>query len=235
MLTGIRNHILRLERNISHLNMVVPEWLFIDPTGDSIVSKIDAGAYDIMKRAGVKIVPILSNNVNQVFQGEAVHRIITDPVKREKLINDLIHILDTNKLSGVNIDFEDLVEKKNEVLVQFQKELYEKLHAKGLLVTQDVVPFNEDYNFTELAKYNDYIFLMAYDQYSESTVPGSIAEQKWIEAAVDEAAKKIPPQKLILAAAAFGYDWTLDKNGKPSHTEPDHLPAGTDTRPCLSK
>ena len=209
-----------LERNISHLNMVVPEWLFIDPTGDSIISNIDTGAYDIMKRSGVKIVPILSNNVNQVFHGDAVHRIITNPVKREKLINDLIRILDSAKLSGVNIDFEDLVEKRNETLVQFQKELYEKLHAKGYLVTQDVVPFNEDYNFTELANYNDYIFLMAYDEHSESTGPGSIAQQKWIEAAVDEAAKKIPAQKLILAAAGFGYDWTIDKNGKPVHTDP---------------
>ncbi len=209
-----------LERNISHLNMVIPEWLFIDPTGDSIVSKIDAGAYDIMKRSGVKIVAILSNNVDQVFQGEAVHRIITNKVKREKLINDLIRILDSNKLSGVNVDFEDLVEKKNEALVQFQKELYEKLHAKGFLVTQDVVPFNEDYNFTELANYNDYIFLMAYDQHSEGTLPGSIAEQKWIEAAVDEAAQKIPSEKLILAAAGFGYDWTVDKAGKPIRTSP---------------
>ncbi|MEP7278287.1 MAG: polysaccharide deacetylase family protein [Bacteroidota bacterium] len=209
-----------LERNISHLNMVVPEWLFIDPTGDSIITRIDAGAYDIMRRSGVKIIPILSNNVNQVFHGDAVHRIITNPEKREKLIRDLIHILDTNKLSGVNIDFEDLVEKKNETLVRFQKEVYERLHAKGFLVTQDVVPFNEDYNFTELASYNDYIFLMAYDQYSESTMPGSIAEQKWIEAAVDEATKKISPQKLILSIAAFGYDWTLNKNGKPIKASP---------------
>jgi len=106
-----------LEKNISHLNMVVPEWLFIDPTGDSIKARIDTAAYNIMKKAGVKIVAILSNNWNQVFQGDAVHRIITNPVKKEKLINDLIHILDTNKLSGVNIDFEDLVEKKNETLV----------------------------------------------------------------------------------------------------------------------
>ena len=34
-------------------------------------------------------------------------------------------------------DFEELQEKKNDVLVSFQKELYEKMHAKGLLVTQD--------------------------------------------------------------------------------------------------
>lgn len=209
-----------LERNISHLNMVVPEWLFIDPTGDSIVTKIDAGAFDIMKRAGVKIIPILSNNANQVFHGDAVHRIISNPVKREKLIADLIHILDSNKLAGVNVDFEELVEKKNETLVQFQKELYERLHAKGFLVTQDVVPFNEDYNFSELANYNDYIFLMAYDQHSESTQPGDIAHQKWIEAAVDETAKKIPSEKLILAAAAFGYDWQFNDAGKVLRVDP---------------
>ena len=109
---------------------------------------------------------ILSNICKEVFQGDAVHRIITNPAKREKLINDLIHLLDTNKLAGVNVDFEELVESKNEMLVQFQKELYEKLHAKGFLVTQDVVPFNEDYNFSELSNYNDYIFLMAYDEHS---------------------------------------------------------------------
>jgi peptidoglycan-N-acetylglucosamine deacetylase len=209
-----------LEQNISHLNMVVPEWLFFDPNGDSIISKIDERAYDIMKRSGVKIVPSLSNNIKEVFRGDIVHNIIINPVKKEKLINDLIRILETNKLSGVNIDFEDLVEQKNETLVLFQKELYEKLHARGLLVTQDVVPFNEDYNFTELSKYNDYMFLMAYDQYSESTVPGPIAHQKWIEAAVDEAAKKIPTHKLILATAGYGYDWALDQNGKPLHATP---------------
>ncbi len=209
-----------LERNVSHLNMVVPEWLFIDPNGDSIVTKIDAGAYDIMRRSEVKIVPILSNNFNEVFRGDAVHRIISNPAKKEKLITDLIKILETNKLSGVNIDFEDLIEKKNEILVQFQKELYERLHAKGFLVTQDVMPFNEDYNFTELANYNDYIFLMAYDQHSESTEAGDIAHQKWIEAAVDETAKKIPSEKLILAAAAFGYDWQYNAQGKVSQVRP---------------
>ena len=31
------------------------------------------------------------------------------------------------------------------------------MHAKGLLVTQDVMPFNDDYNFKELSKYNDYV------------------------------------------------------------------------------
>ena len=92
-------------------------------------------------------------------------------------------------------------------LVAFQKELYENCMQRGFVVTQDVIPFNDDYNFPELAKYNDYIFLMAYDQFNDASAPGPISAQKWIEAAVDQAAKNIPSEKLILCMAAYGYDW----------------------------
>ena len=135
-----------LEQNISHLNMVIPEWFFINPNADTLELRIDS-ALDIMKKAGVKILPLLTNNYKGTFRGDAVHRIITDPVKRDRLINDIIRVLEKKGLDGINIDFEELTEKKNETLVQFQKSLYEKLHARGMLVTQDVVPFNEDYNF----------------------------------------------------------------------------------------
>ena len=209
-----------LEQNISRLNMVIPEWIFINPSADTIYTKIDDSARNLMVRSEVKIIPELTNAVGQNFNGEMVHRIITDPKKKERLINDLIRILKENKLAGVNIDFEELTEKKNETLVTFQRELYKKLHAQGLIVTQDIVPFNMDYNFTELANYNDYLFLMAYDQYSESTPPGPICHQKWIEAAVDQVAKKIPAEKLILAVAGFGYDWMVDKQGRPLTCRP---------------
>ena len=209
-----------LEQNISRLNMVVPEWFFINPNADTLETNIDNKALDIMNKAGVKIVPLLTNNYNETFHGDAVHRILNDPKKRDRLIHDIVRLLVKNNFDGINIDFEELQEKKNETLVLFQKQLYEKLHAKGKLVTQDVVPFNDDYNFKELSKYNDYVFVMAYDQYSESTIPGPICHQKWIEGAVDNAVQKIPMKKLILALAGFGYDWKVDDNGKPVSAKP---------------
>lgn len=204
-----------LEQNIARLNMVVPEWLFINPNADTLYADIDQKGLDIMNKSGVKIVPLLTNNYNSVFRGDVVHRILNDPKKRERFINDIVQLLEKNHFDGVNIDFEELQEKKNETLVMFQKSLYERLHAKGMLVTQDVMPFNEDYNFTDLSKYNDYVFVMAYDQNSESTDPGPICHQKWIEGAVDQAVQKIPMHKLILALAGFGYDWTMSETGKP--------------------
>jgi cellulose synthase/poly-beta-1,6-N-acetylglucosamine synthase-like glycosyltransferase/spore germination protein YaaH/peptidoglycan/xylan/chitin deacetylase (PgdA/CDA1 family) len=202
---------LSLQQYIDKLNMVIPEWIFIDPTADTVFTDIDPRAWGVMKRSGVKILPILSNNYKGDFHGEGVHRIINDPVKEQRLINDVIKILEQDHFVGVNVDFEELQEKTNDKLVDFQQNLYNQMHARHLLVTQDVIPFNEDYNFKGLAKYNDYVFLMAYDQFSDNSGPGPIAHQKWIEGAVDDAVKNIPEQKLILCLAAYGYDWRLGK------------------------
>jgi peptidoglycan-N-acetylglucosamine deacetylase len=203
-----------LEQNISRLNMVLPEWFFLDPVADTLTVKVDQKALDLLNKSGVKVLPLLTNNIGTVFRGDVVHRILNSPEKRDRLISDIIKYLELYKLDGINIDFEDLQEKKNEVLVQFQKSLYEQMHAKGMLVSQDVQPFNQDYNFEELSRYNDYVILMAYDQFSDGTGPGPICHQKWIEGAVDDAIQKIPADKLILAVAGFGYDWKLDENDK---------------------
>jgi cellulose synthase/poly-beta-1,6-N-acetylglucosamine synthase-like glycosyltransferase/spore germination protein YaaH/peptidoglycan/xylan/chitin deacetylase (PgdA/CDA1 family) len=203
-----------LEQNISHLNMVIPEWLFLDPNADTLKAKIDPQAYDLMRRSEVKIVPELTNADSATFRGDVVHRILTNPEKRKRLLKDLLSLMEQYNFAGVNVDFEELKEKNNQVLVDFQREIYQKLHSRGFLVSQSVSPFNEDYNLSELSSVNDYVFLMAYDQYSESTGPGPISHQKWIEAAVDQAAKKIPNKKLILAVAGYGYDWKLNKQGR---------------------
>ncbi len=209
-----------LEQNISRLNMVLPEWFFLEPNTDTLWTKMDTAALNIMAKSGVKVLPLLTNNIDSVFRGDVVHRILNNPEKRDRLINDIIKYLELYKLDGINIDFEDLQEKKNEVLVQFQKALYEKMHAKGLLVSQDVSPFNLDYNFKELSNYNDYIILMAYDQFSDGTGPGPISHQKWIEGAVDDVLNKIPTNKLILAVAGFGYDWKMEEDDKVVSVKP---------------
>ena len=202
-----------LKRNISKLNLVMPEWFFLDPKGDSVYTNIDKRGFDVIKASGVRVMPMMTNNVKSVFRGDVVHRIINDPVKKKKLINDLVKLIKQNGFVGINIDFEELIETKNEVLTKFQKELYTRFQKEGLLVSQDVMPFNEDYDYQSLGKYNDYLFLMAYDEHSGDTKPGPISSQKWIEAAVDQLSKKVPPKKIVLCLAAYGYDWIKGGQG----------------------
>jgi len=52
---------LSLQQYISKMNLVIPEWIFIDPTADTVFTNIDPRAWDVMKKSGVKVMPILSN------------------------------------------------------------------------------------------------------------------------------------------------------------------------------
>ncbi len=203
-----------LQKNIDKLNMVVPEWFFIDASTDTLRPAIDMNALEIMKKSHVKIIPLI-NNINEKkgvgeFDGNILHRILHNPLKKERLIHDIEKYLTLYQLQGINIDFEEYTEKSDEPIIAFQKELYQRLHSKGYIVTQEIMPSDEDFNVKELSKFNDYMFLMAYDQHYSTSVPGAICGQQWIEKILDETAKEIPSEKIILCFAGYGYDWPED-------------------------
>lgn len=203
-----------LKRNIHKLNLILPEWIFFDPTGDSMIVRKDKRGYDLIKKTrGLRVMPMLTNNIDGKWNGQVVSRILNNSNKSEKLINDLSKWIKSEGFAGINIDFEELIEKDNRVLTQFLKKLSNRFHADGLLTTIDVMPFNEDYDYAALAAHTDYIFLMAYDQFNSGTKPGPISGQKWIEAAVHQIVQKVPIPKLVLCIAGFGYDWPKGGEG----------------------
>ncbi|HFK5569078.1 TPA: polysaccharide deacetylase family protein [Elizabethkingia meningoseptica] len=195
-----------LRRSINKLNMIIPEWFFIHPDG-KLQLDIDKRGFNLIKASKVKVLPMLSNNYKGDFDPRGIHIILTDQKKQAQFIKDLLFYVKSNDFDGINIDLENLSEPTNEPLINFQKNLYNAFHKEGLLVTQDVMPFNEDYNYDQLNRYNDYIFLMAYDEFSNDSKPGPVSSQKWIQAAVDQVAKNIPSEKIVLGMAGYGYDW----------------------------
>jgi peptidoglycan-N-acetylglucosamine deacetylase len=210
-----------LENHISKLNMVLPQWFFIDPAADTLVVKIDAAALALMQKYPVKILPVLSNLNTQkgddYWDNDILKNTLGNSLKRKKLVADIISKLNLYHLQGVNIDFEEWDEGTFEYVKQFQKELYDTLQRQNKIISQDVLPVNkyENNDAVTLADYNDYIFLMAYNQHWGNSHAGDICEQKWIEKVLDEATKKIPNEKLILCLAGFGYDWKEKTEGTP--------------------
>lgn len=204
-----------LEKFGENLNVIFPEWFFIDDTGHTLQPRIDSAGLAMMRKKNLQVMPMLTNfnSAKKDFDGALLHDILNNPEKRKSFISNLTDTLVHYQFKGINIDFEELQEKTNEPLTLFQKELYESLHAKGMTVTMDVAVHNDDYDYKKLSAYNDYIILMAYDQFNEDTGPGPVSAQKWIEEAVDWTAKKIDPEKIILGIAGYGYDWITDEEG----------------------
>ena len=202
-----------LKNNISKLNILLPLWMTIDSAADTVIINKDIRGLDIIKGSGVPVVAVISNFSGEDFNGKPLHRIFSDKAKKERLINDIVKTIQQNHFAGVNIDFEELIETSDEPLISFMKELYERMHPLHLQVTQDFSPFNPDFNLKELAKYNDHLFLMAYDEYNSNSTPGPISSQKYIQGAIEDAVKQVDPSKLVLAIAGYGYDWPKGKVG----------------------
>ncbi len=203
-----------LKNNINKLNMLLPLWMTIDSAADTIIVNSEIRGLDIIKGSGIPVVAVISNFSGEDFNGRPLHRIFSNKASRTKLIDGILRTIQQNHFAGVNIDFEELAEISDEPLITFMRELYERMHPLGLIVTQDVPPFNPDFNLKELAKYNDHLFVMAYDEYNSNSAAGPISSQKYIEAAMDEAIRSVPPEKLVLAIAGYGYDWAKGRAGE---------------------
>ncbi len=219
-----------LETNIEKMNMVIPEWLSIDPKTDTLAVNIDDDALKVMREHKVSIVPIL-NNVNDTkdgdFDPQLLSRVLKSPAKSRRLIDDLIKVLKKYNFQGVNIDFEAVDDNATALALEnFQRTVYQRLHmevrnpdgfshfgTEGYLVTQDVMASNENFNNKKLAEYNDYIFLMAYDQHWTTSTAGPVSDQRWIEKMLDQNATDIPNNKIVLCIAGYGYDWAEGEVG----------------------
>lgn len=208
-----------LQNYIDKMNVVLPQWLYLDENADTLVFHVEEDALSLMKRHNVKILPIISNidtsKHNGTWDPELLDRILRNPAKKKRLINDIVRYLQKYNMQGINVDFEELKETSVEPMRNFQKELYDSLHKKGYLVTQDIMPNDEDFDPKILAPVNDYLFLMAYDQHYSTSTPGGISEQRWIEKVMDEAASSIPSDKIVLCIAGYGYDWPKNHEASP--------------------
>ena len=226
-----------LDKYGDKLNTIFPEWFFIDTANHfRLQTRIDSAGLALMRAKGLRIMPILNNfnstkkdkkgNVIPDFDGELLHGILNNAAKQKDFIKQIVDTLTHYHLQGINTDFEELNESTNEPLTNFQKNLYEALHAKNMVVTMDVAVKNEDYDYKKLSAYNDFIILMAYDQYgSVNTGAGPISAQKWIEEALDWTASRIESSKIILGIAGYGYDWTTDDEGKKIMKEMTYIEA----------
>ena len=203
-----------LKDHIKQLDMVVTESYFIKNGADTLIDQVDPDAMKVIRKNKKTAIAMVSNYSKDHFDGNAIHKLLQDKDLQNRFINNLIKSLKGYGYQGVNIDFEEIAEKSDAPLAAFQKNLYEKLHAQNLLVTQDISPDNDDYNLPVLDKYNDYIFIMAYDQHSDSSNAGDISNQQWVEVQLDRICEKISSDKVMLALACYGYDWPDGDVGK---------------------
>ncbi|HHY35779.1 MAG TPA: glycoside hydrolase [Firmicutes bacterium] len=196
-------------RQIDHL---LPFWFGITEEG-GLNSDVDREAERNAEEAGLPILAIIHNYSSREY-GPLVHRVLTNEAIRRNLIRNIVRLVRMKRYLGVNIDFQFVPPRDRADLTAFMRELYEALTPLGRKVTISVPaelednpqhPFSGAFSYRDLARYSDYLYVLAYDEHFAT--PGPVASIGFVRRVMDFAETQVPAAKLKLGIPVYGYDW----------------------------
>lgn len=213
-------------RHSSLLSAIAPYWFDLDAKvpGNIKPRVTPAQIRELVadaRRRNVKILASIHNTdrVAGVSRVELAHSVMT--AHRMAFFRTLFALLSEYGFDGVNLDIEHLREGDRGLYTEFVRELAERAHRQGKLVTVDVlgdarrVPYSLDFDYPGLAAAADYLGIMTYDQFKPSeAAPGPVASLPWVEETLQKALQEgVPLAKILLGIPAYGYDWTVGQPG----------------------
>lgn len=181
----------------------------------------------IKNKGGLKILPVIVNDIidaggkaKRLKDAGILHSILSSGPKRRKHVKNILSLIESYGYDGVDIDYENLYFKDREVFKDFIKELSEDLHSKGKILSVTVQQKSREsakdgpsaIDWAGIAQFADSIKIMCYNFSSPKSCPGPLAPPGWVEDIVVFAKKSIPDQKITIAIALGGLDWSQEKS-----------------------
>lgn len=140
----------------------------------------------------------------------------TSPNFKEVIVDGIISAALAQDADGINIDYEGMGESNQDGFTNFMSRLYPKAKAHGLVVSVDVTRhasnrYGLSYDRAALAKYCDYMALMAYDEHwSTSPLSGSTASMPWTASGIRLLLNEVPAEKVLLGMPFYTRNWRYD-------------------------
>ena len=202
-----------LKQNISSLNTLIPDEILFNASG--ALSLRDAKKFERTKHfidetdTDLRVFPLLSNynQDSNSWDAKLLHATLSNYTARNRLVQEIRNFLATQKMAGVNIDFEDLLPETFPFYYQFLESLAQGLHADGRELTLDVPVGDMAYDFKRLAGIVDSLVLMLYDEHWLTSKPGSVAGYEWFAKSLKTILLSVPAGKVTVAVGNYGYDW----------------------------
>jgi spore germination protein YaaH len=137
--------------------------------------------------------------------------------------------------AGIQIDFEHILFSDKNAFTHFYQKVSTALHKNGFLCSVAILPrttdkiptsnagkycleyWNGAYDYAALGKASNFVTLMAYDQHSNGTTPGSACEPNWAKRIIVYALKYIAPSKISLGIPVHSSYWFTDFGTNSKH------------------
>lgn len=212
----------RENENMNGVNVVSPSFF-------SIMKGSNGEINDNVKSEGKKYIKWAHNNNYQVWAmfsnnslKDTTSQILNDYEKRESMIENLIKLVETYDIDGINVDFENMNESDKNVYSRFLIELAPRLKKMGKTLSVDVTApdgsatWSLCFDRDVIADVSDYVIFMAYDQYgTSSSKAGTTAGYNWVEANIKKflGQEDVPPEKIVLGIPLYMRTWEEKQDG----------------------
>lgn len=161
---------------------------------------------------------VITNFENGTFSPDIGHAILANPDVQRTLITNITNVMRQKGYLALNVDFEYLPPADRELYNAFLQNLVDALHPLGLLVSTAVAPkisaeqvgtLYEAHDYAAHGRILDFVILMTYEWGWSGGPPRAVAPINEVVRVLNYAISVIPPEKIIMGAPLYGYDWTL--------------------------
>lgn len=215
-----------LETHSRQVSLVSPAWFVVDQAGH-LQSTLDPAVVTWAQAQGVPLMPLL---VNDKFQPEIAHALLSDPQIQSEVVGRILEASATHHFYGIELDLEGIWPADRGAYAQFMRRLAAQFHENHLKLgvavpaplasTQHVgapadskgKPWprskqSEAFDYQALGDAADIVSLMTYEQHIAPGDPGPVAGLPWVDACTRKVLEWIPAKKVLLGVPLYYRDW----------------------------
>ena len=155
---------------------------------------------------------------NGNFNGNLAMQVINDQIALNRLIENILTVLDTKRMNGVDFDFEYLLPQDRDKYTALVQKTREILNSEGYMVTVALAPktsadqkglLYEGHDYHGMGQAANHVLLMTYEWGYTYSPPMAVAPYNQVRRVIEYGVTEIPPEKIWMGMANYGYDWTL--------------------------
>lgn len=172
-------------------------------------------AYEYGTRAILTLTPF---GPDGRFSNQLIHAVVNDPAAVNRLIEELLYVMEIKGYTGVDIDFEYILAEDRDAFTSFVRQMAERMRANGYQTSVALAPktsasqtglLYEGKDYRALGEAADHVLLMTYEWGYTYGPPMAVAPINQVRRVVEYAVTEIPVEKIDLGIPNYGYDWPL--------------------------
>jgi spore germination protein YaaH len=216
LLTSSPDSFTDLQAHVGAIGVVYPTYFECSPGGEAV------GAADGAVDAYAAAHRLVEMPRFSCQNGQLVHRILTRPALRARVLARLVELASDPSYAGLNLDLENDGAGDRGALSAFAAALAASLHAEGRKLAVDVVGITREavprpatgfYDYRALSAVADMVFVMAWGAHWEGSGPGPIAPLSFVRGVARYVAALPHARRFVLGVPMYGLDWALSGEG----------------------